>query len=380
MKIIQIGDFPSKDLLVRGGIEVSVLGITQTLAKEHEVKVISFPNRSLKEDCSVSKNGFTVDYLCNPFRYRCLGFFRMKTYISIFKSFRPDVVHIHESTLLCLILMLYLRCKKINTVVTVHAVFYVETWKNFLRVKTPANFLKFLYYSIAEYFILLFGKKIIVDTQYVADKLSKVKKKTYHIIPQGTNDVYFGLKDEWDPMTILSVGEINYRKGYEYSIRAIHRLKNDFPNVQYYVIGTTALEERAKYYAFLRQLVQSLGLENNVHFLTDRSTEELIQRMKTCNLFILHSYEESQCIAICEAMAAGKPIVATQIGGIPCVVDNGVNGSLVPFGDTTAFYRSIREILANPELRTQMGAASRQMAERYSWTKIGKDVMAVYTL
>jgi glycosyltransferase involved in cell wall biosynthesis len=379
MKIIQIGNFPLNCSSIKGGVEVSILGITQTLAKGNDVRVISFPNKLVKEDITVSETGFKVDYLRNPYKYKCLEFLRMNAYIARFKSFQPDVVHIHESTLLCLILMLYLQFKKINTVVTIHGIFYVETWKTFKQIKTISNFLKFCYYSLFEYFILLSGKKIIVDTQYVADMLSKAKKKNYHVIPQGINNVYFHLKDEWNPMNILSIGSISHRKGHEYSIQAIGMLKKDFPDIKHYIMGSVN-KEHEEYYAYLLQLIKDNELENNVYILTGLPSEQLRNSLQTCNIFILHSGEESQGIAICEAMAVGKPIVSTKIGGIPYVVEDGVNGILSTFGDIVTFYKNIKEILLNDELRACMGAASKRKADMYSWDKIVLDVMGIYKL
>jgi glycosyltransferase involved in cell wall biosynthesis len=381
MKIIQVGSFPLNCSSIKGGVEASILGITRTLAKDNEVKVISSPNKSIKEDITVSETGFKVDYLRNPYKYKCLEFLRMNAYISRFKSFQPDVVHIHESTLLCLVLILYLQFRKINTVVTVHGIFYIEAWKNFKRIKTVSNFLKFAYYSLFEYLILLFGKKIIVDTQYVADMLSKEKKKNYHIIPQGVDSVYFGLKDEWNPMIILSTGSISHRKGHEYSIQAIGMLKKDFPDIKCYIMGFIIKEkEQEDYYAYLLRLIKDYELENNVYILPDVPSEQLTDSMQTCNIFILHSYEESQCIAICEAMAAGKPIVSTGVGGIPYVVEDGVNGKLSAFGDIVTFYENIKDILLNSDLRVCMGNASKRKADTYSWDTIKLKVMDVYNL
>ncbi|GHT14598.1 glycosyl transferase family 1 [Bacteroidia bacterium] len=377
MKIIQIGNFPLNCCTIKGGVEASIFGITKALAKNNDVKIISFPNKLIEKDTAVSHEDFQVYYLSNPYKYNFLSIFRINTFISILKAFRPDVVHIHESTLLCLVILIYLRTKKINTVVTIHGVFYRETWKNFKRIKTVSNFLKFVYYSLAEYMVLLLAKKIIVDTKYVSDSLSKLKKKNYFIIPQGVNDSYFKLEDKYEINRIISIASISHRKGHEYSIRAIEILKNEFPDIVFHIVGSVSGEHQL-YYTYLLRLIGEKKMEKNVIITPNLHSEALIQLLEKSNIFILHSYEESQGIAICEAMAAGKPVVATKIGGIPYVVEEDVNGKLCTFGDIETFADNIKTLLVNNQLRNSMGNASRKMSKEYAWNIIADKILKLY--
>ena len=74
-------------------------------------------------------------------------------------------------------------------------------------------------------------------------------------------------------------------------------------------------------------------------------------------------------------MAAGKPVVATQVGGIPYVVKDKVNGFLSAFGCVDTFSNNIRELLLHPDLRNQMSKESQKLAQQYSWEAIASKVI-----
>jgi glycosyltransferase involved in cell wall biosynthesis len=379
MKIIQIGNYPEDSSSIGGGIEASIFGITQALAKENQVQVISFPKKNIKKDIAASTGNIQINYLCNPYKFNCMGFLRLNKFRQLIKTFKPRIVHIHESAPLCFFVLLYLRLKKIDSAITIHGIFHIETWKNFKRLKNSSNFLKFILYSFFEYLIILAGKKIIVDTQYVADSLSKIKKRQYYVVPQGINSRYFELQDKYETNNILSIGAISHRKGYEYSILAIDRLKKEFPTIRYQIIGSVT-EEHQAYFSYLLELIKEKELENNVTITPNLPSDRLTQILEKCNIFALHSFEESQGIAICEAMAAGKPIVATKIGGIPCVVEDGVNGKLSSFGDIELFAENIRNIFLDSKLRHDMGVESRKKSHRYAWDRISSEILEIYNL
>jgi len=252
-------------------------------------------------------------------------------------------------------------------------------WKYFKQQKTVSNFIKFIIYSLFECLVIWTAPKIIVDTRYVADKLSKIKRKTYFVIPQGIDESFFEIEDNYKPNQILSIGSISKRKGHEFSILSIAELKNEFSDIQLNIIGITFSDEQ-DYYLSLLQLIKEKGLEKHVFINVDLPIEKLKKELEACYLFILHSYEESQGIVLCEAMAAGKPIVATQIGGIPDVVEENVNSFLVPFGDVKVFSDHIRNILLDASLRNRMGKESKRISYRYSWNTIVLKVIDVYTL
>jgi len=375
MKIVQIGNYPVDTTVIAGGMEASLFGLVAALAKQNNVKVISVPNRVIPTDQVVSYENVCVHHLSNPYHFHSLSFLRIGTICSIIQQFKANIVHIHSSSFLCLLLILCLRRKKIDVVVTIHGIFHIEMWKFFKQRKTISKFLKYITYSFFEYLVIWTAPKIIVDTHYVADALSKIKKKKYHVIPQGIDEAYFTIPDNYQPNRLISIGSISSRKGHEYLVRSLVQIIPDFPEIRLYIIGVLFSAEHRAYHASLLKLIHDNNLENHITILTCSPVEELRQILSESFLFVLHSYEESQGIAICEAMAAGKPVVATQVGGIPFVVQHEKNGFLSAFGDVNTFANNIRNLLANPDLRNQMGNESRKLAQHYSWETIASTII-----
>jgi glycosyltransferase involved in cell wall biosynthesis len=107
---------------------------------------------------------------------------------------------------------------------------------------------------------------------------------------------------------------------------------------------------------------QSLGLGDRVSFLGHR--RDVPRLLAGCDLFVLPSHYEGSPLSVLEAMAAGKPVVATAVAGIDEVVVPGQTGLLVPASDGPALAGAIRTLLADPDLAVRLGAAGRRRVEQ----------------
>ena len=94
-------------------------------------------------------------------------------------------------------------------------------------------------------------------------------------------------------------------------------------------------------------------------------------------LVLATRYEELPSVLI-EAMAAGLPVIASRVGGIPALVDHDVNGLLVPPGDAAALAAAISRVLTEPGTAARLAAAARQTAQRYTWPALARQVAAAY--
>ncbi len=126
-------------------------------------------------------------------------------------------------------------------------------------------------------------------------------------------------------------------------------------------------------------LARSLRLEPSVHFLGHVEHSHLPTYYSNADLFVLPSIRESFGLVLVEAMACGLPVVATRVGGLPEVVEEGVTGLLVPPNDPKALAGAINSLLDDPQRMRSMGAKGRQrVVEHFTWDKVAERMVGYF--
>lgn len=180
---------------------------------------------------------------------------------------------------------------------------------------------------------------------------------------------------------ILGVGQLRWRKGYHFSIRAFAKTRERFPELNYVIVGKRFKDD---YYERLQKLINELGLRDRVFILEDVQTrEELADVYKGAELFCLFSQNinhdvEGFGLVFLEAAAAGLPIVGSKNCGIDDAVRDGENGILVPTRSPDDFADAIIKILSNGQLKKAMGERSLAFARRMSWEHQIEKYIACY--
>jgi glycosyltransferase involved in cell wall biosynthesis len=155
-----------------------------------------------------------------------------------------------------------------------------------------------------------------------------------------------------------TVAFLNERKGIRYLVAAFRSVVDRFPDARLQIVGDG--EERAR----LEAQIAALDLETNVSLLGRRA--DVRRMMNGFDVFVLPSLWEPFGLVIAEAMACGKPVVATHVGGIPEIVEHGSTGLLVPPAAAEPLADALITILANAELRHKLGrAGQRRFLERF---------------
>jgi glycosyltransferase involved in cell wall biosynthesis len=165
---------------------------------------------------------------------------------------------------------------------------------------------------------------------------------------------------EKDQPVVGMVSRLDPLKGQDTLIRAIGILQRDFPRLILLLAGETSARDRW-YQSRLEQLAQELCLPGRVIFMGAR--DDIDRVTNAMDVAALPSRDEGFGLTLVEAMASSKPVVATAVGGIPEVVEDGVTGLLVPPDDPQALARALQALLSNPDLRIAMGQAGRRRAE-----------------
>jgi phosphatidylinositol alpha-mannosyltransferase len=173
-------------------------------------------------------------------------------------------------------------------------------------------------------------------------------------------------------MNILFVGRLEDRKGLPHLLKAFRLIRKSGADARLLVVGTGPQEREARRYVMTRGL-------SNVEFLGRVADEEKAQLFRTADIFVSPATgRESFGIVLLEAMAAGAPVVCSDIHGYKGVVQRGRQAILVPPGDAKALAAGITQLLEDPELRARMGAAGQRRAEQFSWVSVTAKVEAYY--
>lgn len=161
-----------------------------------------------------------------------------------------------------------------------------------------------------------------------------------------------------DAVVAATVAVLRPQKGVEIMLRALPALLAERSELVYLVIGGGPDAER------LRGLAAEIGVEDHVRFPGSRT--DVARLLGACDLLVHPTLEDALPTSLMEAMAAGLPIVAGAVGGVPEMVEEGRNGRLVPPGDVAALTAAVRELLADADLRAAMGReGERLVAERF---------------
>jgi len=158
-------------------------------------------------------------------------------------------------------------------------------------------------------------------------------------------------------MIVGMVAHLRPEKGHILFLRAAAQVLGAVPGTAFLLVGDGPLRDD------LERLALGLGISDAVHFLGSR--KDIPRILSAMDVFVLSSLREGFGIAAAEAMAMGKPVVATTVGGIPEVVADGQTGILVPPQSPDALAAAIVKLLRDERLRNRMGEAGRKRAEEH---------------
>ena len=370
MKVALLTQYPL-DSNSHGGVESSMFGLINELKKfnELELHVVTCTKLLNKDKILTEKNAtfYYIHSLKLPWLFTSVTIDQYKIK-SIISKINPDIVHAHMSAPF----YGYPALKsEYPAIITVHGIVSEEskTWRGAIGA------IKRLLYTSMEEYVFKNAKTIVAITPYVKQKVRQLSNNDIYTIPNGVQNSFFSIKSKEVPERLLFIGGIEPRKGLQNLLKSLYILKGKMPGVTLHIVGGI---RKKWYYDSLNDCVHSLGLTDHVKFLGSLSTEDLNKEISECSIFALPSREESQGIVLLEAMAASKAVVATNIGGIPDVVDHGVTGSLVGYGDIEGLAREIFKLLNDKYLRDQYAKNGMKKAEQYSNTVIAKQYFDLY--
>ena len=288
-----------------------------------------------------------------------------KDFIKKVNEFKPDVIHLQlGGSIIDLALLPFLE--RYPLVATFHDVKLHagenNWWQNFIR-----------------YWIRKYSNQIIVLGEKLKEQMIKeynVPEEKVHAIPIGQHDVdpfkNYERKDlKEDGNLILFLGRIYKYKGLEYLIKAEPMITEQAPDAKIVIAGTG---EDFKKYEKMMMNREKFTVHN--YHISYKEGAELFQR---CSVVVLPYIDASQSAVIPLAYAFKKPVVVTDVGAIPEIVDEGITGFIVPPRNPEALADAIVKLLKNEDLRKSMGEnAYRKLREDLSWDIVAEKTLEVY--
>jgi D-inositol-3-phosphate glycosyltransferase len=203
----------------------------------------------------------------------------------------------------------------------------------------------------------------------------------FYPIPADEARQFVGLSP--DDRMILFVGRIEPLKGLDTLIRAVACLKLKYLKepIRVAIIGgdpDVGPEEMTAEMSRVQQLCDELCVGKLVAFLGKRSQDTLPYYYSAAEALVMPSHYESFGMVALEAMACGTPVVASQVGGLAYLVQDGVTGYTVPDGDDDILCERLQGVLNDAQLRRTLGLQAAEYARNYAWEKVADQIVGVY--
>lgn len=279
---------------------------------------------------------------------------------------RFDIVHVHEP-LVSFLPIQFLRFSTAVNVGTFHA-----------ARESGARLYSYTRRLLKDCFRRLDGK---IAVSLAASRLIAPHFPGYYnIIPNGVDVERFAAPTQPLPelddgmLNILFVGRLEKRKGLRYLLRAFAQMKAARPDSRLLIVGGYDARQRRGYERWVKE--SDLG---DIHFAGYLPLEALPRYHHSSHIFCApNTGNESQGIVLLEAMAAGLPIVASNIDGFAGVLTHGVEGLLVRPKDSDALAAALIGLAGDPALRASMAGEARERAQHFSWERVSQRVLSYY--
>ena len=301
------------------------------------------------------------------------------------KSWKFDLVHLNGAYPMA-------RGLKLPTVCTFHATNATQV-RSSLRMlgsmKTPRDISALVLRNpvgiLCDILSAQLSDKIICPSPSIAREIQSycfVNEEKLHVVPNGVDLKAFDRVKAFDSTLldkygiekdnfVLYVGRLIFLKGVDYLIRAFGIARKECKDLKLVVMGSGPCELHLRKVACDVEGVLFIG------HVDSPNVKRLLY--ESCLAVVVPSMHETLPTVVIEAMAHGKPVIATNVGGNPFMVKNGKNGFLVTPRDTKSMSQFIRTLYENPDLRKKMGAYGRELVEKeFSCEKMTTETLKVY--
>lgn len=359
MRVVMVGDFPRTANEIGGGVEA----------------VTSYLASALQSLPDIEMHGVTLDRWGGPPRMeiqnsvpvhfvplssrpsRLSNWQNIRRMSDQIRSLQPDVVHAHIANQYAAAA----RHSGYPWVLTAHGVRHLE------MALRPGVLNRYREWTVRreEFSLMQAAEYLISISPFITDVFAGHLKADVEEIDNPVDEAFFGAKRKPRAGRVLYVGRLIPRKDILTLLEAFRRVLSAFPDAELRLAGEgiSGLEPEG-YPAELKRYIDDHAMSDRIRFLGQLDDDELIAEYGASELMVVSSILETAPMVILQAMAAGVPVVSTDVGGIRFLVEDGRSGYVVSAKDAAALGDRMTGVLKDPKLRDSMGQRAREIAEQ----------------
>ena len=372
MCIALVGRYPVDPDQVRGGPQAVLSYLLQGLERYPDLKLhVITAKKSTSSPYTMQRNGVQFHYLRWPDRTTFLAVPTLQRSIRrVISQIRPDLVHGQSNNILGCIA----QSAGYPTVLTVHSIHgseiqFSSTWSKRLNLR--------LQHALMRNYFVSNVRHVVSISPYIRRYYEPLMQATFYEIDNPVADDFFDLDPGYEICNrILFVGYLYQRKRPDLAIEALQLARERVPELDLHLAGAPIDRGLTQQ---LHDLVARNCLGEHVQFLGHLSETQVLEAYEQMSILLLTSDLETSPMVIEQAMAAGKPVVATAVGGVPFLVDHGRTGLLVAPNEPAQLADALVTLAQDAGLRSRMGQAAREEALcRFRADAVAESTYAMY--
>ncbi|MBX2991949.1 MAG: glycosyltransferase family 4 protein [Bacteroidetes bacterium] len=369
-RVAILTNYPYDGKTFTGGVETATAGLfegLQSYVEEFDFHIFTLC-REISRHTVEARNGMTYHFLAIPNRW----FTRPHVLPNILnarfelKKLQPDIVHCQDNMALAVASITSHQSRK---VFTVHGIKSVES-----RVWEGPEYWSHQMDALLEKWIRKRFDEVIAISPYV-DRFLPAGVKKHHITNPVRTKFFESPQSGVQLQRMLFVGALTRLKRPLDAIKAHEIVIRDFPDATLSLVGETQDKE---YEREIRRYIRDAHI-TGVEFLGVRTQEDVAALMRESAMLVLTSVQENTPMVVAESMASGLPVIASKVGGIPDMINNGTDGLLFECGDVHSLARLMTDVLRSGDLRNSLSRNGRAKAlATYSSEAVAAATVSVY--
>jgi len=351
LKFCLAGQYPLDESRIGGGVEHAVYTLAQAIRERDDVELhVVSPQKGVTGVRDVRSPGMVVHYVGIPSRKLVPNLLTTASrVIPVLKEISPDVVNSHH----CVTTEAASRAG-FTVVHHIHGITHRE-----IKYASRRDFLPICLQNVLDHRAIGLADEVIGVSQYALDECRRWIKGKTHVIMLPIEDLFWEVPAPVRPRDVLFAGGIGRRKNLMVLIKAMPLVLEKHPDAKLTVCG--GVVDRA-YYNRIARVVEAHGMRESVRFHGVVDREKLVGFLDESVGLVIPSRQETTPTVICQAMAAGRVPIATPVGGVPEMIDDGVTGFLVDADDPLPLAARLIELLDDPAKVASMGEAGKAVA------------------